>query len=117
MSKAIEALISIRDFNLKHKKTLPMADMHNILRIKDVKVFEICDSDAVAARTLGEAISWYTDHTGIGLEELHKEKDIREVEWSYMVWDDETMSRKISVEQILLDYWQDEPFIVYSDNY
>jgi hypothetical protein len=117
MSRAIEALISIRDFNLKYKNTLPMADMHNLLRIKDVKVFEICDSDAVAARTLEEAIAWYTDHTGIGLEELHEEKDIREIERSYMVWDDETRSRKISVEQILEDYWQDEPFIVYSDNY
>jgi hypothetical protein len=116
-AEAWQAIIGIAQYNMRYTDTLPMADMHNLLRIKDVKVFEICDSDAVAARTLEEAIAWYTDHTGIGLEELHEEKDIREVERDYMVWDDETRNRKISVEQILLDYWQDEPFIVYSDNY
>lgn len=117
MKNAFEVLMDNREYNMKYTNTLPMADMQNILKIKDVKVFEICDSDAVAARTVEEAIAWYTDHTGIGLEELHEEKDIREVERDYMVWDDETRNRKISVEQILLDYWQDEPFIVYSDNY
>lgn len=117
VSKAWEAIKGIVEFNERHLAPFPMADMHNILKTKDVKVFEICDSDAVAARTVEEAIAWYTDHTGILLEELRKEKDIVEIPRDYKVWDNETMTRKISVDEILSDYWADEPFIVYSSNY
>jgi hypothetical protein len=117
MDQAWNTIIEMAESNMRYTESLPMADMQTVLKLKDVKVYEICDSDAVAATSVKEAVAWYTDHTGIGLEELHKEKDIREVDRDYKVWDDETMTRKISVEQILNDYWSGEPFIVYSDNY
>lgn len=110
-AKAWDAIIGIAEYNMRYIDTLPMADMQNILKTKDVRVFEMDEMDAVAARSEEEAVKYYTELTGVEINE------VSEIPRDYMVWEDESMKRKCSVDSILTELWDDEPFIVFTQEY
>lgn len=111
VSKAWETIIGIVQFNMRYTEPFPMADMQTILKTKDVKVFEMDEMDAVAARSEEEAVKYYTELTGVEVNE------VSEIPRDYKVWEDETMKRKRSVDSILTELWDDEPFIIFSKEY
>jgi hypothetical protein len=95
-------------------KSFPMADVQVIQSLKNIKVFEVCECDAVAAESKEEAINWYMEQTGLDREDLYSNDVIVEVSEHLEVWEDEDMKEKISVADIVRKYWFDGPFIVYS---
>lgn len=100
-----------------HDVTFPMAAIQDALRVKDVKVFELNECDAVAAYTLEDAIEWYTDYTGIEKQELYSGDDVQEIDRSHSIWEDELMEERTTVGKIIDDQFDGEPFIVYSTEF
>lgn len=82
--------------------------------LKDVRVFRLCECDAVAAYTLDEAIEWYKEQTGIADDELYSLDEMEVVPMDYKVYDSEEKAEKVSVQEIINRYWQGEPFIALS---
>jgi len=85
-------------------------------RAKDVKVFQLNDSDAVAAYTLEDAKEWYLAHTGLSAKNAFEDYEAEEVSNDYKVYKtEENMEHgKIKVQEIVKQYWQGTPFIVFS---
>lgn len=80
--------------------------------LQDVRVFRICDCDAVAAYTLEEAYEWYKDHTGLSEDELFALDEITEVSLDEKIQDSATDSHQlITVREVLDRYWEGQPFI------
>ena len=89
-------------------KTLVVAEEKGL---QDVKVFQLCECDAVAAYTLEEAKLWYTKTTGITDDEMYDDEEIEVVSLDSKVRKDEDTADLISVREIVETYWNGEPFI------
>ncbi len=85
--------------------------------LKGVKVFQICDSDSVAAYSLEEAIRWYLEQTGISEDELYTRDEIEELNMDLEVYEDDGLAGKIKISEILKTYWDGSPFIVTTSYY
>ncbi|MFS0904157.1 hypothetical protein AB3N02_13970 [Priestia aryabhattai] len=92
-------------------KSFPMTGIQEELKVKGVKIFELDELDAVAAQTEKEAISFYTELTGVEVTEA------KEIPRDYEVYEDESMEKKRSVGSLVDEDWDGEPFIVYTTNY
>lgn len=92
-------------------KSFPMVSIQEELRVKDVKIFELDELDAVAAQTEEEAVSFYTDLTRVEVIE------VTEIPRDYEIYEDESMEKKRSVGSLVDEGWDGEPFIVYTTNY
>lgn len=83
------------------------------LKIKPiVQVYRLNEYDAVAAKSEDEAKEFYLKITG--LDENEAFEDISIVPMDYMVWTDETRTRKISIKDLIENEWKGEPFIAFS---
>lgn len=111
MDRAWKAIIEMAESNMRYTESLTMADVQTVLKTKDVRVFEMDEMDAVAARSEEEAVKYYTELTGVEVTE------VTEIPRDYMVWEDETMTRKRSVDWILTEFWDGEPFIAITQGY
>lgn len=80
--------------------------------LKDVIVFQVCESDSVAAYSCEEALTWYKELTGLSDDELYKYEDIESVPFNKEVYDGEEMTKRITVKEIVDTHWNGEPFIV-----
>lgn len=82
--------------------------------LRDVHVYQICECDAVAAYSLEEAKSFYTELTGVKEAELYSDDEVEIIPPEYMVRNSEDNDKLISIQEILDDHWEGEPFIVCS---
>jgi hypothetical protein len=96
------------------ENTLPMAGYQALEGLDRVKVFELCDYASVAAFSQEEARSWYIESTGVEDTDLRSREEVTEVPFDLMVWDNEEMTEKIAVGEIVKQEWKGEPFIVCS---
>jgi len=97
-----------------NEKSLPMAGMHQVTELLKVKVFQVNECDAVAAFSLEEAKEWYMKETGLDAKEAFYDYKAEEVPLDKLIWEDETMKNKISVYQVVQEYWKGQPFIAVS---
>ena len=102
----LDDLISENHPNLEEIK-----HFYKIPELDFVYVFRLCDCDAVAARSLEEAIEWYKNLTGLTDDELYDYEDMELVEHCHKVKAIEGGEALISVREILEKYWKGEPFI------
>ena len=82
--------------------------------LQDVKVFWLCECDAVAAFTLEEARVWYKELTGLTDEELYEDEDVAIVSPDHKVHKGEDDLELITVKEIIETYWDGKPFIAIS---
>ncbi|MDQ0091643.1 hypothetical protein J2T12_005083 [Paenibacillus anaericanus] len=80
----------------------------------DVKVFQICECDAVAAYTLDEAIDYYKELTGVSDEELYHYDEIEIVSPDLKVYEDEERTGLVTVKELVERYWDNKPCIMLS---
>lgn len=78
--------------------------------MSEVKVFQINEYDAVAAKYEEEAKQFYLKLTGLPENEAFPE-EITVVPLDTQVWADETLENKISLSTILESQWSGEPFL------
>jgi hypothetical protein len=76
----------------------------------NIKAFKLNEVDTIAAPTLQEAKDWYLDNSGFTEEEAFE--DIHEVNLDTKIWDNERMTKKISIREAISRYWKGKPFIV-----
>lgn len=79
--------------------------------LQDVRVFQLCESDAVAAYTQDEAREWYKQLTGLSDDDLYPYDDVEIVSPDYKVRKGEDEPGLITVREIVETYWNGEPFI------
>lgn len=79
--------------------------------LNDIRVFQICECDAVATYSLEEAKSWYKEFTGLSDDDLYSDNEIKTVSFDYEVRKSEDDQELISVGEIVNLYWEGEPFI------
>lgn len=83
--------------------------------LKDVRVFRLCECDAVAAYTLDEAIEWYKEQTGLADDELYPREEIKILSPDYKVYKDAYNSEEmITLSELVDQEWRGEPFIACS---
>jgi hypothetical protein len=82
--------------------------------LQDVKVFRVCECDAVAAYSQEEAISWYKELTGLSDDELYDYEEVEVMSLDGEHWDDEERTRKRTLKSVVEEYWNGEPFIALS---
>lgn len=79
--------------------------------LSNVYVYQLCEDDAVAAYSLEEAKEWYKELTGLSDDELYSDDDVEVIDMSKEVWNDECLTTKTTVREIVNTYWDGEPFI------
>ncbi|WP_438498048.1 hypothetical protein [Paenibacillus sp. IHBB 3054] len=82
--------------------------------LQDVYVYQICECDAVAAYSVEEAKSFYTELTGVKDDELYADDDVEIISPESKVRNSEEDDELISIQEILEKHWEGEPFIVCS---
>lgn len=82
--------------------------------LKDVKVFQLCESDAVAAYTQEEAKEYYQNLTGVKDDELYDYDLVEIVPMDAKVRKSEDSQELITVKEIVEMYWEGKPFIALS---
>ncbi|MCA1066090.1 hypothetical protein QTG56_25630 (plasmid) [Rossellomorea sp. AcN35-11] len=82
--------------------------------LQDVHVFQLCESDAVAAYTQDEAREWYKNFTGLSDEELYDYEDVEVVSPEHKVRKSEGDPDMITVREIVDMQWDGKPFIAVS---
>lgn len=97
-----------------YEKSLPMAGLQQVKELLNVKVFQLNECDAVAAFSLEDAKEWYMRETGLDAKEAFYDYEAEEISLDKLIWEDETMKNKISVAQVIEDFWQGVPFIAIS---
>lgn len=85
--------------------------------LQDVRVYQICECDAVAAYTLDEAIEWYKMETGLSDCDLYPYDYIEEVSLSTYVYDDTRNAEIITLQEIVNRYWEGKPFRAITTDY
>ncbi len=79
--------------------------------LQDVRVFRLCEGDAVAAYSYEDAKAWYQNLTGLSDDDLYNEGEVEEFPPSYEVYESEDNFEMITVAEIIARYWDGEPFI------
>lgn len=85
--------------------------------MENVKVFQLNETDGVAAENLEQAKAWYLDMTGLNEEDAFYDYEATEFPLTYKVWEDETRKRKQSLREVIAELWEGEPFIAFSTEY
>ncbi|MCP3742726.1 hypothetical protein [Rossellomorea sp. BNER] len=80
--------------------------------LEDVKVFRICESDAVAAYSLQEAKAYYKGITGLNDSDLYSDEDVEVIPLETKFWNDEEMTHKRTLKEMLEIHWGGDPQIV-----
>lgn len=76
---------------------------------ENIQVYQLCECDAVAAKTLDQAIEWYMNETGLTKDDLYPLDEIELVPMDRKVMDDGE-GVMISVQEIVNRYWKGKPF-------
>lgn len=78
---------------------------------KTVRVFQVCESEAVAAETLEEAYEFYKDTTGLDEDDLYPIEQIETVNLNTEIYKEEGSKEKMKVRDMLIEEWKGLPFI------
>ena len=81
---------------------------------KEIRVYEICEGDAVAAETDIQAVEWYKDLTGLEDDELYTPENIAIIDPEKSVRNGEDTEEMITVKEIVKEYWAGTPFIAFT---
>lgn len=87
-----------------------LASMYDVYSEK-LEVFQLCECDAVVAKTLEEAVEWYKGLTGLKDGDLYEYDEIETIPLDYKVQKSETDNELITVREILQEHWNGVPFI------
>jgi hypothetical protein len=79
--------------------------------LQDVKVFRVCECDAVAAYTQDEATAWYKKLTGLKDEELYDYDEVEILPLDAEYWYDEERTHKRTLTSMIEERWEGQPFI------
>ena len=82
--------------------------------LQDVKVFQLCETDAVAAYTQEEATEFYQELTGLKDDELYEYDEVETVPLDKEVRKSEDSEELVTVKEIVEMYWEGKPFIALS---
>lgn len=99
--------------NLDKLKELSIA-YYNENRVRDVKVFMLNEADAVAAESLEDAKAWYLKNVIMDVGVAFMDYEAHEVELTYAVWQDDKKTKKEVLSDLILEFWQGVPFIIFS---
>ncbi|KAE8560229.1 hypothetical protein [Paenibacillus polymyxa] len=80
----------------------------------DVRVYQICECDAVAAYSLEEAKEWYKSLTGLEDSDLYPDEEVEIVSMNLQVYEDEDKVGMITVREIVNNRWQGEPLLAFT---
>ncbi|MCK0471413.1 hypothetical protein [Halalkalibacter sp. APA_J-10(15)] len=80
--------------------------------LEDVRVFRVCECNAVAAYSLDEAIEFYKEDTGVADDELYAYKNIEVIGLENEFYEDEERSVKKKLKDMVSENWDGHPFIV-----
>lgn len=84
---------------------------------KKIRVYQICEGDAVAAEWDTDAVEWYKNLTGLTDDELYAPEDVEVVDPETLVRANEDSDEIITVREIVKAYWAGEPFIAVTEYY
>jgi hypothetical protein len=82
--------------------------------LQDVQVFRICECDAVAAYSIEEAKNYYKELTGGDESSLYFDEDVEIIPLETKIWNDEEMTNKKTLQEILEECWEGKPQIAIS---
>ncbi|MCR6096904.1 hypothetical protein HXA31_20305 [Salipaludibacillus agaradhaerens] len=85
--------------------------------LEDVKVFRVCECDAVAAYSLDEAIEFYKEFTGLEDDDLYDYEAIEVIGIENEFYDDEDRKVKKKLKDMVRENWDGKPFIVLTWDY
>jgi hypothetical protein len=77
--------------------------------LQGVKVFRVCESDAIAAYSLEEAKNFYKEQTGVKDEELYADHEVEVIPLETKFWNDEKMTHKRTLGEMVEEHWDGEP--------
>lgn len=83
-------------------------------RLKDVKVFQLNESDAVAAESIEDAKEFYLKTTGLSEDDAFYGEEPVELSLDGLYWEDETRVRKVTLSDMLVKDWKGTPYIILS---
>jgi len=84
---------------------------------KEIRVYQICESDAVAAEWDTDAVEYYKDLTGLEEDELYAPENWEVIDPSKVVCVSEESEETITVREIVKEHWKGEPFIALTIDY
>lgn len=84
---------------------------------KKIRVYQICESDAVAAEWDTDAVKWYKNLTGLTDDKLYALEDVEIVDPETKVYANEDSEEIITVREIVEAHWIGDPFIAVSEIY
>ena len=84
--------------------------------LQDVKVFRICESDAIAAYSLEEAKSFYKKQTGVSDNEIYADHEVEVIPLETKFWNDEEMTHKRTLREMVEEHWDGKPHFIISWN-
>ncbi|MBE0342554.1 hypothetical protein E4V51_17490 [Paenibacillus sp. 28ISP30-2] len=85
--------------------------------LADVRVYQICECDAVAAYSLEGAKEWYKSLTGLEDSDLYPDDEVEIVGMDYHVYADEGKDAMITVQEIVNNRWQGEPLLAFTSGF
>lgn len=87
---------------------------YNENRVRDVRVFQVNESDAVAAESLEDAKDWYMQEHNMSAEDAFYDYEANEVPLTHAVWQDENRTKKEVLSDLILEFWQGVPFRIFT---
>lgn len=85
--------------------------------MENVKVFQLNETDGVAAKSLERAKEWYLKVTGLNEEDAFYDYEATEFPLTYEIWEDESKQKKQTLQSVIEELWKGEPFIAFSTEY
>lgn len=79
--------------------------------IEGVKVWRVCEIEAVAANSFNDAREWYKKVTGLSDDDLYTEEDASEIPFEYEIRESEDNSEMTTVGKVVKQNWKGEPFV------
>ena len=85
--------------------------------MENVKVFRLNECDGVAAKTLEQAKEYYMEATGLNEEDAFYDYEATEFPLTHEIWEDESETKKQTLQEVVDEFWKGEPFIAFSADY
>lgn len=82
-----------------------------------VKVFQLNEWDGVAAESLEQAKDWYLKTTGLNEEDAFDDYEANELPLTFEMWEDETRSKKQTLQSEIEKSWEGKPFLIFSSEW
>lgn len=85
--------------------------------MENVKVFQLNETEGVAAGSLAQAKEWYLEITGLNEEDAFYDYEATELPLTYEIWEDESKKKKQTLRSVIVELWIGVPFIAFSTEY